>query len=108
MIVMYLFFTTYGMIGLKYKLNLITDSHLFSLENFKMLFFPSLSYAIGFLIWLLLLKFFSISYIYPLIIALTALSIVLFSYLYLNEIITFNKIIGIFLIILAIYFINRD
>ena len=114
-ILLTLLLTAYGQLILKWRINLhgaFPEQFKFQLYYFgKVLLDPYIisSFAAAFLAsltWIAALTKFEISYAYPFM-SLSFVIVLFFSYLIFNEPLTLNKMVGIILIMIGLYFASR-
>jgi multidrug transporter EmrE-like cation transporter len=110
------FFTVYGQLVLKWRIvnygALPEDFSTKILFLFKLLFDPYIfsGFASAFIasfFWMAAMTKFDLSHAYPIIIGGLALITSIFAMVFLKEVVTTYKILGICLIILGVYFVSK-
>lgn len=113
LILIYILFSTAGLILLKsslsiYRLNLMDFGSVFCrLISSPKFLLGAVFYVMSFLTWLIILSEKELSYIFPIITGLGYISIIFASYIFLREEITIFRLMGIILIGLGIILIFR-
>ncbi len=114
-IILTVFFTTYGQLILKWRMNKKTDipdewigkvKYLFSLYSDIWIISGFISALLASITWMMAIKYFELSKAYPFM-ALNFILVLFFSYLFFNEQINFYKICGVFLIAIGVFLISK-